>query len=31
LYVLFQLPQHVSAGWLVPLFFVPDTFAVGFL
>lgn len=31
LYILFQLPQHVGALALLPLFFVPDLFAVGFL
>jgi hypothetical protein len=31
LYILFQLPQHVGAFALLPLFFVPDLFAVGFL
>ena len=30
LYLLFQLPDHVSVWALIPLFFVPDLFAVGF-
>jgi hypothetical protein len=31
LYLLFQLPDHVSVLALIPLFFVPDVFAIGFL
>jgi Domain of unknown function (DUF4260) len=31
LYLLFQLPDHVSVLALIPLFFIPDLFAIGFL
>lgn len=31
MYLLFQLPQHISAYWLLPAFFLPDAFAIGFL
>jgi hypothetical protein len=30
LYLLFQLPEHVTVLALIPLFFVPDIFAAGF-
>lgn len=31
LYFLFQIPDHIKVAALVPLFFVPDLFAAGFL
>ena len=31
LYLLIQIPQHISIYWLIPAFFLPDLFAIGFL
>lgn len=30
-YIYFQLPQHLSIAWFIPVFFFPDVFAAGFL
>lgn len=31
LVVLFQMPDHITFAWLIPAFFIPDIFAIGFL
>ena len=31
MYLLLKIPQHISLSWLVPTFFLPDVFAIGFL
>ncbi|MFP5041752.1 DUF4260 family protein [Parasediminibacterium sp. JCM 36343] len=31
LYLVLQIPNHISTYWLVAIFFLPDVFAVGFL